>query len=328
MKHSTGSPIQGSVKRGLVKAKKKVFRAMFHLQRKLFHYLEPDPYKVLSNVEAVHLDEPAAGKSSADNVNAFLSRDPFADINLQELCRDTGLTSLDLLRIPRIRHKIALQRWERFNRNGKFISADFSKKDMLPETYDYSLMMVEKSLGVLGFLERPILLLNPLLAVDKVRHSVSSCKILSIGPRTEYEILLMLSYGFSLANITALDLFTYSPWIETGDMHDMKYLDNAFDVVFLGDVFPYSTNIPKLAEEIIRVCKPGGCVAISTDYVPPSERSVPRQLSRPPNWVWFERSQQLLDYFSGHVDNVFFRQDGQLLDSAQSNVRVVFDIKK
>src|SRR5262245_17774620 len=39
-------------------------------------------------------------------------------------------------------------------------------------------------------------------------------KILCIGPRNEAEILLMSRYGFPIANIVSIDLFTYTPLIK------------------------------------------------------------------------------------------------------------------
>ncbi len=41
----------------------------------------------------------------------------------------------------------------------------------------------------------------------------------------------MVSHGL---NIRGLDLFSCSPRIDVGDMHDMRYADNSFDVIFLG----------------------------------------------------------------------------------------------
>ena len=40
-----------------------------------------------------------------------------------------------------------------------------------------------------------------------------------IGPRNEAEIFMLWSYGFKLENIVGLDLISYSPLIDLGDMY-------------------------------------------------------------------------------------------------------------
>lgn len=310
--------IQKEVVLTLYRAKIRLFRLLARLYDKVLRHAGSDVYGLLPKTGAVELE--ALSSQPVPGANPCLDRNPFAGIDLQTISSNVGLTSLDLLRIPRIRHEIARRRWEAFKRKGKLQSSAYRAEDLLPETYEYNLSMVGKSLEDLSSLERPILLLAPLFALDQIRGRLSRCKLLTIGPRTEYEILLFLSYGFSLQNLTALDLFTYSPWIETGDMHAMGYADSSFDVIFLGWVFSYSTNMPKLAREVIRVGKPGGVVALGIDYTPPAQRTGER--------IWFDTSRDLLEYFSGSVGSVFFRHDPPPGDATQGNIRVIFELKK
>jgi len=44
--------------------------------------------------------------------------------------------------------------------------------------------------------------------------------------------------GFHPDRIKAVDLFSYSPYVELGDMHRLPYPDNSFDVVFLAGYYP------------------------------------------------------------------------------------------
>lgn len=97
-----------------------------------------------------------------------------------------------------------------------------------------------------------------------------NAKVLTIGPRTEGEIFCLIAYGFEPKNIRGLDLISYSPFIDVGDMHQMPYPDNSFDIVICSCVLVYSKNPQKASEEIIRVCKPGGLICISQDTVPDS----------------------------------------------------------
>lgn len=89
----------------------------------------------------------------------------------------------------------------------------------------------------------------------------NSCKILSIGPRTEAEILMLWSYGFKLENISAVDLISYSPLIELADMHSLPYPDNSFDVIISSCTLVYSIKVVQAIDEIKRVAKPGATFA-------------------------------------------------------------------
>ena len=71
--------------------------------------------------------------------------------------------------------------------------------------------------------ERVQHIVRPLLAIEDVNHRLTSLKVLSIGPRSEAELLLYAGYGFTWKNIRGLDLFSYSPMIDVGDMHAMPY---------------------------------------------------------------------------------------------------------
>ncbi|MNR75294.1 hypothetical protein D3C72_59240 [compost metagenome] len=259
------------------------------------------------------------------NANQFLDRNPFSYLNQQDLSVVPISGVQDLLTNPLIRQKIAKKRWEAFSGQGHFINSDNTVDDMLSPTYEHNMNMLAQSLDSLPLLERPSLLIRPLVSIDKVSFNQASVKVLTVGPRTEYEILMLLGYGFPLDNITGLDLFSYSPWIDAGDMHASPYEDNSFDVIILGWVFAYSSNMQKLADEILRVAKPGAVIAIGQDYYPPSYEFEPRFKDR----VRFDRVQQLLDFFSGHVKKVFFQNEPDpSLAHLQGNLMVIFDIAK
>lgn len=104
-------------------------------------------------------------------------------------------------------------------------------------------------------------------------------RFLMIGPRTENEILFLKSLGYT--NVMGLDLISYSPWVALGDMHDMPFADNSFDVVVCGWVISYSKDPDRLAREIARVTRPGGVFALgfqrvtdSTPFIRTDEKMV------------------------------------------------------
>ena len=42
---------------------------------------------------------------------------------------------------------------------------------------------------------------------------------------------MLTSAGFDPANIRGLDLISYSSMVDVGDMHDLPYEDDSFDIV-------------------------------------------------------------------------------------------------
>lgn len=125
---------------------------------------------------------------------------------------------------------------------------------------------IEKLAEVYRFFsgDRSQLLLNPILSclsLDK-----KSCKVLSIGPRTEGEIFNIVKNGFNKNLVSAIDLQTYSPLIKLGDIHEIPFDDNSFDIVLCGWVLRYSYNRKKAISELIRVTKDKGIISIGSTY--------------------------------------------------------------
>ncbi|WP_395054825.1 class I SAM-dependent methyltransferase [Polaromonas sp.] len=128
---------------------------------------------------------------------------------------------------------------------------------------------IEHNMRGVGELSAPRshILIRPLLSIGWVKRNIESLRVLSIGPRVEGEIYNLMGYGFKRKNIFAIDLFSYSPLIDVGDMHSMQYENNSFDVVICGWVLGYSDNRELAAAEILRITKPGGIVAVGNAYV-------------------------------------------------------------
>jgi SAM-dependent methyltransferase len=104
-----------------------------------------------------------------------------------------------------------------------------------------------------------------LLEVVNKRYKKSefkSLKVLSIGPRSEGEIYKIFASGFELNNIVGLDLFSYSPFIKLGDMHNLEFSDSEFHIIFMGWCLAYSNNKSKALSEVKRVLKKNGLLVI------------------------------------------------------------------
>ena len=164
-------------------------------------------------------------------------------------------------------------------------------------------------------LNRPSILINPLNTCGYISANKWSLDVLTVGPRTEAEIFALLAAGFNPALIRGLDLISYSPFIDLGDMHEMPYEDDRFDVVILGWVLAYSKDNKRAAEEVLRVARPNAYVAVGCEYNPKTNEELKEQLEGSLDHMTgddvtrFEHTDQILDLFDGHVDSILFRDD-------------------
>ncbi|MBT4120378.1 MAG: methyltransferase domain-containing protein [Candidatus Peribacter sp.] len=201
-------------------------------------------------------------------------------------------------------------------------------KTLEPDTGDVgvnTVFMNLKGLKTFSYMgvNRSNLMVQPLTAIRVSR----SAPVLSIGPRSEGEILNLLGAGFR--NVRGLDLMTYSPWIDLGDMHAMPYKDNAFEVTMLGWVITYSDNRKKAADEIIRVTRNGGIVAVGVEYTSISGEQIEKNLGYEVcGKDRLESVQAILDLFGDHVDHIYFSHDLPKNPPKQWQLMVHFSIKK
>ena len=91
--------------------------------------------------------------------------------------------------------------------------------------------------------------------------------LLIIGPRFENEIFIARSLGFAKKSIRTLDTFSYSPFVEIGDMHKMSFRNESFSQLLCSWTLSYSSNPKLAAKEMTRVTKIGGYLAISMQKV-------------------------------------------------------------
>lgn len=179
-------------------------------------------------------------------------------------------------------------------------------------------------------LDRMRLLIDPLAMLE---HVTREARILVIGPRNEWDLLLLYRAGFDFSRCTGLDLISYSPRIVLGDMHAMPFADGEFDVVLCGWTLSYSADPALAAREISRVCRDGGVLGLAVEYFDGGEQDErdatggyliqDSRLAERVNSV-----NQLLDLFPGH-GSVYFSHDAPLRRSAPraqppSNCAVLF----
>ena len=100
--------------------------------------------------------------------------------------------------------------------------------------------------------------------IEDIERNISP-DILIVGPRTEGELFLFYAYGFDLKNIEAIDLISYSPLIKLGNMHNLDYPSNSFDVIQCSCCLVYSEDPQIALKELYRVAKPVCYFSIMAD---------------------------------------------------------------
>jgi SAM-dependent methyltransferase len=177
--------------------------------------------------------------------------------------------------------------------------------------------------------DRTLALIRPLSVIETLGPHREQ-RVLCIGPRSEGEILRVWAHGFQLNNIRGLDLISYSPWIDLGDMHAMPYPDNSFDMVICGWVIAYSENKRKAASEIVRVLRPGGIAAVGVEYRETTNEELISQCGYLPGSADRLRTvDAILAHFEGAVEEVYFRHGiVKGVNSRKGNLIAIFSVKK
>lgn len=185
----------------------------------------------------------------------------------------------------------------------------------------YSTRMLKR--GVTS--NRPLKFIRPLSVIEAVKKDG---KTLSIGCRFETELLYLVGYGFRPSGIRGLDMISYSPWIDLGNMHKMSYADSTFDTVTMGWLISYSETPEVAAKEIVRVLKPEGVVAMAVAYYPPERLKEAlesgKYVADPRTRI--QTTEGLLKIFGEHVDQVYFKH--QPPANQEGACTVIFSIKK
>lgn len=186
---------------------------------------------------------------------------------------------------------------------------------------EYSTRMLKR--GVTSF--RPLKFIRPLSVIEAVNKTGAT---LSLGCRFETELLLLQGYGFAKERIRGMDMISYSPRIDLGNMHKMPYADSSFDTVTMGWLISYSDTPEIAAKEVVRILKPGGFVAMSVAYYPPERLKqaleTGQYVSDPKTRI--QTPDGLLKLFEPHVEQVYFKHLPPL--SKEGACTVIFSVKK
>lgn len=157
-------------------------------------------------------------------------------------------------------------------------------------------------------LERPWRIIAPLAGIYHITANKEKVRVLTVGPRTENELFMLLAAGFKEENITGLDLISYSALVQLGDMHRMPFSANSFDIVILGWVLAYSNDVPKAVSEVLRVARPGAYVSVGWEYNPRSDAELAETGSIVQGGR-VNRADEIIDMFGDAVDYVHFKSE-------------------
>lgn len=160
-------------------------------------------------------------------------------------------------------------------------------------------------------------LIKPLKAIELLNDE---SKILVIGPRNENDLFLLSMDGFK--NVIGIDLISYSPLIQLGDMHELTaYFETSFfDVVLCGWTLSYSTNPEKVISEIVSVVKPNGIIGIGVEYAI-DDPSLDFEWKKLDGYVLTERDKlrdrinsvtQLKNLIGENLGDIYFQHDAPL----------------
>lgn len=177
----------------------------------------------------------------------------------------------ELVSLPSFRAAVAIVRYETFsrtarNQNKPLFTILGSRSGITEQAVDHNIDPNWMFFG--GFVSRPDLIAGPLMALPSIRQNSHRMRVLIVGARTEAEILVYLGLGFERENIVACDLFSYSPEIELANVIELPYPDREFDVVVVGWVLEFVTEVEKATQEVRRVCKFGGLICVGGMYHP------------------------------------------------------------
>lgn len=80
-------------------------------------------------------------------------------------------------------------------------------------------------------------------------------RILCLGARLGHEVVALKEMG--LKDTIGIDIVPFEPHVEEGDVHNLNYPDNSFDLVYT-NIIDHSVDPKKMVAEIERVIKVGG----------------------------------------------------------------------
>lgn len=150
------------------------------------------------------------------------------------------------------------------------------------------------------------------------RHvDITGASVLCVGCRNRDEILYFRKQG--AAEVVGIDLYSDHPDILVMDMHDLRFADARFEVVYSRHSFEHAFDKHKAALQFARVLRPGGVVVIE----------VPGNYRGGADYNTFNRFEDLLDAFAPHVGEILHRECSRKEENAHKMdiIRLIFRVR-
>ena len=179
--------------------------------------------------------------------------------------------------------------------------------EQLEETLRKKKLLGERRLGVIELID----MLGSKLDLKGQR-------VLCVGCRNTDEMRYFRKRG--AGEVVGVDLFSDHPDITLMDMHDLKFPEDRFNVVYSRHSFEHAYDKAKAAREFVRVLKDGGVVVIE----------VPGRYKGGGDYNWFEEIDDVTDVFRPELAEFLWREYSKKEDNPHKVdiIRVMFRIDK
>ena len=158
----------------------------------------------------------------------------------------------------------------------------------------------------------------PLVDMLASKYDVRNRAVLCVGCRNDDELRYFRKRG--AASVVGIDLYDAGPGILTMDMHDLKFEDASFDVVYSRHSFEHAYDKRRAGREFVRVLKPGGVVVIE----------VPGKTKGGGDYNLFNGAPDVLEAFEPHVADLLWNEYSRKEENTDKMdiIRVMFRVAK
>lgn len=158
----------------------------------------------------------------------------------------------------------------------------------------------------------------PLIDMLRSKYNFKGQSILCVGCRDDDEIKYFQKCG--AGKVTGIDLYNAGKNTLIMDMHDLKFPDSSFDVVYSRHSFEHAFDKRKAALEFIRVSKNGGIIVIE----------VPGKYKGGGDYNYFAEIDDVVIAFEPHVNEFLWKEYSRKEENTDKMdiIRVMFSVKK
>jgi SAM-dependent methyltransferase len=158
----------------------------------------------------------------------------------------------------------------------------------------------------------------PLIDMLNSKFSVAGKDALCVGCRNTDEIRYFKKLG--AGRVVGIDLFSDHEDIVVMDMHDLKFPDGSFDIVYSRHSFEHAYDKRKAGMEFVRVLRNGGVIVIE----------VPGKYKGGADYNLFEGLDDVLNAFTPHIGEFIWKEYSRKEENTDKMdiIRVMFHVTK